>query len=139
MGLEECLEKRLIRKDENVKSRINNSLLIASDFLDKAKGNMEMEYYSVSFSLSYNCLFHCTRALLFSKGYTERSHGCMILFLKKEYSDNKKIYDFLKIIDSYRLSRHSIQYEGEYISKTDAKEALIDTEQFLDTVTKELD
>jgi len=138
MGLDECFEKQLIKKDETAKNRVKNSLLIANDFLDKAKGNMKMEYYSVSFSLSYNCLFHCCRALIFSKGYTEKSHGCMILFLKNEYKNNKKIYSFLKTIDSYRISRHSIQYEGEYVSEVDAKEALIDSEQFLKEIKKEL-
>ena len=47
MGLKECLEKGLLRKSETAKGKVDNSLLIASDFLEQAKGNLKMQYFNV--------------------------------------------------------------------------------------------
>lgn len=93
-----------------------------------------MEYFDVSFLMAYNSMFHSARALLFSQGLKERSHACLILFLKEEFSENKKILDSLTILDSYRLTRHAIQYTGGLCSETDAEEAVNDAKKFLKAV-----
>jgi len=138
MGIRDCLEKGLLKKSETSKDKIDSSLLISSDFLEKAKGNMKMRYYNIAFTLAYSSMFHAARALLFSKGYTERSHMCLVLFLKEEYKSSPEIHNLLEVLDAYRVSRHSVQYEGEYVSEVDAKEAIKDAGYFLDVATKEL-
>jgi uncharacterized protein (UPF0332 family) len=88
MTFKDCLDKKLIRKDNNTFERIKGSLEIAKHFLERAEGSYNINYYDTSYLMSYNSLFHSARALLFEKGYTERSHYCLVIFLKEKYKDN---------------------------------------------------
>ena len=102
--------------------------------MERAKGNFKNGYFDVAFLLAYISMFHTARALPFSRGYKERSHYCLILLLKKEFGENEEILTYLKLVDSYRVSRHSIQYAGGTCSKIDAEEAIDDAEKFLEIV-----
>lgn len=130
MRIKDLIEKGLIRKAKVREEEISGSLRIAGRFLDRAKGNMRMEYYDVAFILAYNAMFHTARALLFKLGYKERSHFVMIEVLKAKYRD-QKIQEFLKILDSYRISRHAIQYGGSFCSEEDAEEFLAYVKRWL--------
>lgn len=103
---------------------------MAEHFLQRAKGNLKEEYFDVAFLMAYNSMFHSARALLFSKGFKERSHYCLVEFLKSKFKDEKITY-FADILDSYRISRHAIQYSGELCSEVDAKEAIKDAKNFI--------
>ena len=128
--IEECLEKGLLKKTRTDPAKVRGSLGLAEHFLGRAKGVLTQEYYDVAFLMAYNSMFHTARALLFSRGYSERSHYCMILLLKSEFEDG--LGSYLDTLESYRLTRHSIQYRGGACSETDAKEAIDDAEEFMD-------
>ena len=95
---------------------------------------MKIKYFDIAFTLAYNSMFHSARALLFSFGVKERSHFAMIEFLKEKFKGNERIFQFLTILDSYRMSRHAVQYRGEFCSELDAKEAIKDAKEFLEIV-----
>lgn len=133
MNLEECFEKGLLRKGRIDKTKVVGSLKIAEHFLKRAVGNYRMEYFDTALLMAYNSLFHTARALLFSKGYIERSHFCLVLFLKKEFA-NTEIMEYIKAMDNYRILRETIQYMGEGCSDKDAKEAIEDARKFLEKV-----
>lgn len=128
--------KGLLKKSKVSKDEIKSSLELAERFLMRAKGNFKMKYFDISFILAYNSMFHSARALLFSFGIKERSHFAMIMYLKEMFKENEEMIHFLEILDSYRISRHGIQYRGELCSKMDAREALKDAEEFLKIVKK---
>lgn len=107
MRIEEFIEKGLIKKAKIKREEILGAIEIAKRFLDRAKGNMNIGYYDVAFTLAYNAMFHTARALLFKFGYKERSHFAMIEVLKLKYKD-QKIHNFLEILNSYRISRHAV-------------------------------
>ena len=121
MSLKECFDRGLLRKTNIEEDKVENSLKLAEHFLERAKGNLSKEYYDVAFLMVYNSMFHIARALLFSKGYKERSHYCLIAFLKEEFKDNEELLEHLKLLDSYRISRHAIQYSGEACNEIDAR------------------
>jgi len=54
MTLEECLEKKLIKKDNNTFERINGSLKVSRHFLERAEGSFNIDYYDTSYLMSYN-------------------------------------------------------------------------------------
>jgi len=139
MKIEDYFREGLLRRGRIDKNEIKGSLELAERFLERAKGNMKIEYFDIAFTLAYNSMFHSARALLFSFGVKERSHFAMIEFLKEKLKDNKRILRFLTILDSYRISRHAIQYRGELCSKLDAEEAIKDAEEFLNIVKNYLD
>ena len=138
MKLNELVEKGFLKKKKVRREEILNSLKLAKKFLRRAKGNFKINFWDVAFLLAYNSLFHSARALLFKHGYKERSHWAMVLALKNIYRHDERITRFLEIIDSYRISRHAIQYSGEFCSKIDAEEAIKDAEVFLKIVKKTL-
>lgn len=136
MKMEDYFREGLLKKSKINENEIKGSLKLAERFLERAKGNFRMKYFDISFILAYNSMFHSARALLFSLGIKERSHFAMINYLKEKFKRNERIIRFLEILDSYRISRHAIQYGGEFCSKIDAKEALRDAEEFLKIVKK---
>ena len=136
MKVDDFFRDKLLKHCDIDKNKIKGSLEIANKFLERAEGNFKMEYYDVAFTLAYNSIFHSARALLFSLGVKERSHFAMLKFLIEKFKENKELYDSLIIADSYRVSRHAIQYDGEMCSKLDAEEAILDARKFLKSVKK---
>jgi uncharacterized protein (UPF0332 family) len=133
MSLDECLEKGLIRKADSA-YRVEGSIKIANHFLERANGSYKIEYFDTAFLMGYNSMFHSARALLFSKGYTERSHACLVIFLKHAFEANTNIIQYINVLNTYRTFRESIQYSGDVCSETDAKEIIKDARDFLKEV-----
>jgi len=132
MNFEECLRKHLIRKDESVIERVEKSLEISSRFLESARKNIEIEEYEMAEIAAYNAIFHAARALLFSKGYVERSHVCLIIALRHLYKNELEFIDYLDTFDKIRLSRHNIQYGGVTTDKKETEYVLNFAREFLD-------
>ncbi len=118
MRFEECLDKGLIKKDPLASERVESSLMIAERFLRSSNRNLEIDEYEMAEMAAYNSAFHAARALLFAKGYTERSHFCLGIALRGLYRG--KIADLLKTFDKIRLSRHNVQYGGALVTEDEA-------------------
>jgi uncharacterized protein (UPF0332 family) len=138
VNINDLFRNNLLKKARISRNEIKGSLKLAKKFLQRAKGNLKIQYFDIAFMLAYTSMFHSARSLLFSFGIKERSHFAMILYLKEKFSGNKEILEFLEVLDSYRIARHSIQYRGNSCSKTDAEEAIKDAMEFLEIVTKYL-
>ena len=134
MNFEECLRRNLIRKDENAIERVEKSLEISNRFLESARKNLEIEEYEMAEIAAYNAIFHAARALLFRKGYVERSHICLIIALKHLYRDDLELIEYFNAFDRIRLSRHNIQYGGAATDKSEAEYVLNFARKFLETV-----
>ena len=92
--------------------------------------------YEMAEMAAYNSAFHAARALLFAKGYTERSHFCLGVALRDLYIG--KIIDLLKTFDKIRLSRHNVQYGGALVSKEEAVFVIDFARDLLDAAKTEL-
>lgn len=134
MKLDELLKKQLISRQARDPAKIKGSILIAKHFLKRAKSNQKMGFSDVALLLAYTAMFHSSRALLFEKGYKERSHFAMIEALRELYKDNKELHNRLTVLDSYRLTRHSIQYSTEPAGELDAMQAIKDAESLISFV-----
>ena len=115
-------------------NEIQNSLDNAKHFLNRANGNMAQKYFDVAFLMAYNSMFQSCKALLAGRGVKERSHYCMVEFAKKEFASNDQISELVKALDSYRLARHAIQYDGEVCDENDAKSIVSDAKKLLGAV-----
>src|SRR3989344_1498410 len=136
MSLDECFRKGMLKRVRPDKDEIDNSLGRSKHFIGRASGNMKQKYFDVAFLMAYNSMFQSCKALLFIKGVKERSHYCMIEFVRKEFVSNEKITSLAKALDSYRLARHAIQYEGESCDEDDAKSIIQDAKDLLENVKK---
>lgn len=117
MNFEECMKRNLIRRDKNAIERVEKSLGISNRFLKSARKNLEIEEYEMAEIAAYNAIFHAARALLFRKGYVERSHICLIIALKHLYRNDLELIEYFNAFDRIRLSRHNIQYGGVTLIK----------------------
>jgi len=138
MNINELLSKGLIRKEIAKPDEIRGSIVIAKHFAERAEGNLEMDFYDTAFLLAYTGMFHAAKALLLKAGYKERSHFGMVEALKECYKGNRKILNYAHILDTYRISRHAIQYNGELSSELDAIQAIKDCKLFISAVNTEL-
>ena len=73
-------------------------------------------------------MFHAARSLLFKDGIKERSHLCVISYIKETYPRLRRLANQL---DTYRRNRHNTLYALDFlISDDDAKQAIDDAELF---------
>lgn len=131
MKIKELIDKGLLKAQPVDENEINGSILMAEHFLERSKGNMEMNFYDVAFLLAYSSMFHSTRALLFKAGYKERGHFALIAAMEELYKDDAELTDALNVLDRYRLTRHAIQYSGALSTELDAIQAIKDAERTL--------
>lgn len=136
MNFKECLSKGMIRKDTSAPQRVQKSIEIADRFLYSTKKNIEIEEFEMAELASYNSIFHSARSLLFNEGYTERSHICVIVALKKLYNKNQTLINLLSTFDRIRISRHNVQYGGLLIDIEEAEFVFNFAKQFLETAKK---
>jgi len=77
-------------------------------------------------------MFHAARALLFKDGVKERSHICVVVYLKEKYPKLRKLANQL---DTYRRNRHNTLYALDIlISDDEAKQAIKDAELFYEQI-----
>lgn len=134
MSFDDCTKAGLIRKSETATERIEQSLLLADKFLRSAEKNLGIGENEVCEIIAYNALFHYARALLFKKGYLERSHACLFLALKKLYPDQNEL---IEGADKIRGERHNLQYSG-LLSNRDSAEFVLDFVKRFGKEAKEL-
>lgn len=130
---QDCLDKRLLRKDSPDKQKALKALEIAGERLLDAGVSFEAEIYSATILLSYAAMFHASRALLFKDGFTEKSHYCLIEFIKEKYIQKGLIDSkFAFLLNNAREERHQVLYGLE---KTETKE---DANQVINTAREYL-
>jgi uncharacterized protein (UPF0332 family) len=136
--IDELIANGLIKRTQADVNEIKGSLSSAKRFLDRAKGNIGIKFYDVAYLLAYTSMFHAARALLFKAGYKERGHYALIQALRETYTNNTELQRYLNLLDSYRISRHAIQYSGETCSELDATSIIEDAERFIVFIEKTL-
>lgn len=91
---------------------------------------MKHGFYSEAIIAAYTAMFQSARALLFKDGIFEKSHYCVIEYLKEHYVKKHLLpSDYLYAIDLYRTQRHEVLYGLDEISYEKAK-------KFIRTVSK---
>ena len=77
-------------------------------------------------------MFQAARAILFNDGVIEKSHACVVVYLREKYSSNLG-QNVINWLDTYRLERHESFYglEKSIIDEDEAKDALEKSEKFL--------
>ncbi|MDD4251036.1 MAG: HEPN domain-containing protein [Candidatus ainarchaeum sp.] len=112
MNFEECLNKGFIKKDSSMENKVLVSINKSKKFLSAISVNINAELFDVAVIVGYSSIFCCNQALLFKKGYSERSHSCLVLAVRKLYANQIELISFLNAIDDLRFTRHRIQYSG---------------------------
>jgi len=136
MNIDECFKKRMLRKIAPDIKKAQRSLEIAENKLETAKNAFEKELYGPTIIYGYTAMFHSSRALLYKDGIQEKSHICLVLYIRENYKDKIPPY-LINSLNSFRKERHETLYGLEFIeTKEDAELSIKDAEQLFGVVKK---
>lgn len=128
---EKCLQNRRIVKQEHADSLIPVEFQDARNDFERAKKTFSDLDYKWATIQAYYAMFHAARALLFAKGYREKSHFCLKAAIQALYVD-QGILDpqFVKEFDTTMLLRETADYKSDF-SREGAEVAIQNAERFL--------
>jgi len=117
-------------------AKAKRSIEIAEKKLKTAKTSFEKELYGPTIIYGYTSMFHSSRALLYKDGIQEKSHVCLVLYIKETYSDKIPPY-LINSLDAFRKERHETLYGLDFVeTKKDAELIIHDAKQLLSTIKK---
>ena len=134
MNIQECFEKRLLRKIAPDLLKVDSALKIAEHKLIRAKHLFSEEFFEEALITSYTPMFHAARALLYKEGVQEKGHFAVSVYLSEKFSQ-KISSNLIESFNIYQLERHKALY-GDFneVSGEQASYSLSDAEAFLQEV-----
>jgi len=127
----ECIAKGKIRKFNVAKGLVSKELKTSKEDLNTALESFRRESYKWATVQAYYSMFHSARALIYSKGYRERSHYCLIVAIRALFVAEGKLSDKLvEALQTGKVLRENADYQSES-SKTSAKALLDKAEELL--------
>ena len=133
MRYTDCMREGLLRKTKPDLRKAQRSLEIADQRLKEAEVSLKNGILSGSLILSYTAMFHAARAVLFRDGWAEKSHVCVVAYLRERYVKAGKLEQrYLSMLDASRMERHETLYGLETeISGEDAEHMLARAKEFV--------
>ena len=131
-AFKECLKNRKIIPFPRAKHLVKKELTAAKDDLDEARDRLKNGKYKYATINSYYSVFHAARALLYSKGYRERSHHCLTVALEALFVETGKMsIRFIQIFKNSMSLRENADYLSSF-SKESAILSISNAEEFLE-------
>ena len=129
---ERCLESRKIVSFAGGRRLISKELSVARSDLSEGRAGYEDGRYKWSTIQGYYAMFHAARALVYSRGYREKSHYCLAvalraLFVDEGEMDAQLVRDFLNAMSL----REAADYEAQF-SESGATAVIASAEKFID-------
>jgi len=131
LNFEQCLERRLIQFHRHPDDASRKEVTRGREHLEYARKAITSGIEEMAIVALYSCLFHCTRALLFHHGYKERSHICLVHFLRDRYPKLGHEASFLEI---YRDFRHRVLYGTSVVEYDGLPEVMEMAEKYIGPV-----
>ncbi len=102
---------------------------------ERAQELLENDFFEESIVASYTSMFQAARALLFHDGVIEKSHACVVVYLREHYS-SKLGQNKINWLDTYRLERHESFYglEKSNIDEHEAEDAFEKSCKFIESI-----
>lgn len=134
LEFQKALEKKKILHFSKGKILVKKELKAAEDDLNEAKDRLKNKKYKYATITAYYSMFHVTRALIYSKGYREKSHYYLLVALQALFVDKGLIEEkFAKDFHTTMLLRESADYHSEF-SKEGAESSIESATEFLQKV-----
>lgn len=133
LEFEQCLKKGKIRKFSSGYNLIGKELENAKLDLEIAKKSFKDKNYKWAIIQTYYSMFHSARALLYSKGFREKSHYCLIEAMRTLFVDKKLInYELIEALQKAKNLREDADYYGDF-NKESAENLLKNAKKFYQT------
>jgi len=129
-----CLEKKNLAKISVDKKLIEKEIVAAKSDLKDSEDVLKLEKYKMATISAYYSMFHAARALLYSKGYREKSHFCLRTAIKNLFIDSNLLESsFLDDYDTAKDLRENADYKSDF-SKDGAGQLIVKAKRFLGKV-----
>ena len=126
-----ALEKRRIIPFKEGKDLISKELKAAKNDLEEAKNRLSNDKYKYATITAYYSMFHAARALLYAKGYREKSHHFLSVAIDALYVETGKLEARLsRAFLNAMILREEADYHSDF-SKEGAEAATQSAEEFL--------
>jgi uncharacterized protein (UPF0332 family) len=126
-----CLRRKGIAPFSAGPKLVPKELDQADHDLRAAQNSCDTGEYKWATIQAYYAMFHAARALLYAKGYREKSHYCLSVALLELYTDAGELsLSLVKDFDRAMLLRESADYRGNF-SEVGAMEVINNTERFI--------
>lgn len=131
---ERCLEKKKLVKFDAEKSLIKKEIAAAESDLKDSQDVLKLGKPKLATITAYYSMFHAARALLYSKGYREKSHSCLRAAIKNLFVDRNLLESgFLDDYDTAKDLRENADYRSDF-SKEGAEQLVANAKKFLTKV-----
>ncbi len=128
----ECLAKGKIKAFSSAGKLVSKELKSSADDLEAAQKSIKGGNFKWATIQGYYVMFHAARALIYSKGYKERSHYCLIVALRALFvSEGLLPLSLLEAVQNAKILRENADYENEF-SKESAQDLLDKAQELLD-------
>ncbi|MBI4211221.1 MAG: HEPN domain-containing protein [Deltaproteobacteria bacterium] len=119
---EECLRKGGIKVFRDATKLTEKELTIAASDLAEAKDGLQHQRWKWSTIQAYYSMFHAARALLYAKGYREKSHHCLRIGIAHLYYDaGKNFEDLIDIFQLAKRMRENADYADDFSENNSKK------------------
>jgi uncharacterized protein (UPF0332 family) len=126
-----CLARGQITEDPAAKNFVDKEIEGAEHDLARARDSWSDKDYKWTTVQAYYVGFHSIRALLFSRGYRERSHLCLIQAIHALFVDDGLLdRSLLKHLEKVKILREKADYDLEF-SPLGAEKSLHVAEELL--------
>ena len=135
MRVEELVKRGFLKRIKPDKRMVEHELKEAEYDLEKAKISYQEGDFKWSTIKAYYAMFHAGRAILFSRGFKDRRHFAVSMFLE-ELAKRGEIK--FSLVDSFRAgmsAREDADYGGIYFEDV-ALQTLQMAEEFVEEVKK---
>ncbi len=127
----EAIKKRRILSFSKGRKLVNKELEEARDDLEEARNRFKNRKYKYATVTAYYSAFHTGRALIYSKGYREKSHYFLLVVLQALFVGEGLLWQKLvRDLHNAMILREDADYHGEF-SEEGAKSILELAEEFL--------
>jgi len=127
----ECLRYGRVRHFSRGPDLVEKELENAQLDLKAAKESLQKENYKWAIIQTYYSMFHAARGLLYSRGYREKSHQCLIEAIRNFYVEKGEIgFWLVETLQEAKTLRENADYYGEF-NQTQAKMLIQRAKEFL--------
>ncbi len=123
--LAKCLESPYLFIDEDAKKKVGGLLAMAGDRLEAADNLLSAPKADAAdiCNLSYEAMFACLRALVYSKGYREAGMRCLLLacgslYIKPGVLDSVHIHNLEKLQGLKLSPAESVSAASAFVKRT---------------------
>ena len=129
---DQCINSKKIVAFTRGKTLVKKELAIAQSDLSDARAGFNNQRHKWSTVQAYYAMFHAARALIYSRGYREKSHHCLAVALRKLFVEEglieaQAVRDFLNAMNL----REAADYEAEF-SQSGAEAVIASAERFIE-------